>query len=431
MKLLLTVMAVFCMLATSAEARQHHYYRGYLTAAGAWAVKATHRGYYRTYRHKARRISSYRQSPKAILPQSQIDNSNSYLIAFSGLGGAIDIASAQRIAAAQERTLKVFGYNETNKAVSFLQKQPEATHSLLGFSAGASDNVISSYIGALKKSKLSLPYTITTVGLYNYSPAYNSVGIPTINYIDHSGQMHAFQHDVINLGSDTLHLDPKYGAMAKVASLFSNVFRISEIVQTASISDIDDARNYLVKTAHPGGTMTQQTPQVAISLLHPVFAVRLANAIKQANSEGINAGLMSAYRPPIFGVGGFRDKFNSLHSYGLAVDMGGIGSPGSQSAQRWFKIAGNNGIYGPYGPFNRVEWNHYQLTPIKMATQALRKTITAKGPIQTALMWLASGIGLNDIEPTQIKQPVLMARNMARVRHIHYRYHIHHRYARV
>jgi hypothetical protein len=39
-----------------------------------------------------------------------------------------------------------------------------------------------------------------------------------------------------------------------------------------------------------------------------------------------------AYRPPAFGVGGFSDKFNSLHTYGLAVDMRGIGRPGSRSA---------------------------------------------------------------------------------------------------
>ena len=42
--------------------------------------------------------------------------------------------------------------------------------------------------------------------------------------------------------------------------------------------------------------------------------------------------MFSAYRPPAFGVGGFSDKFNSLHTYGLAVDMQGIGRPGSPEA---------------------------------------------------------------------------------------------------
>jgi hypothetical protein len=63
--------------------------------------------------------------------------------------------------------------------------------------------------------------------------------------------------------------------------------------------------------------------------------LRLESAIREARSAGLSsAGVFSAYRPPAFGVGGFSDKFNSLHTYGLAVDMRGIGNPGSPEARR-------------------------------------------------------------------------------------------------
>ena len=104
--------------------------------------------------------------------------------------------------------------------------------------------------------------------------------------------------------------------------------------------DLADARAYLIETAKPGYTMTRQGPELAIGRLHPEFAVRLASALREAREAGLtSAGIFSAYRPPAFGVGGFRDKFNSLHTYGLAVDMHGIGSAGSAEAQRWHEIA--------------------------------------------------------------------------------------------
>jgi hypothetical protein len=87
-------------------------------------------------------------------------------------------------------------------------------------------------------------------------------------------------------------------------------------------AEIAEARAYLVETASPGYTMTLQGAELAIGRLHPEFAVRLENAIREARSAGLpSAGVFSAYRPPAFGVGGFSDKFNSLHTYGLAVDM--------------------------------------------------------------------------------------------------------------
>jgi hypothetical protein len=60
--------------------------------------------------------------------------------------------------------------------------------------------------------------------------------------------------------------------------------------------------------------MRWQGPERAIGLPHPAFVNRLAAAIAEARSAGLPfAGIFSAYRPPAFGVGGFVDKFHSLH----------------------------------------------------------------------------------------------------------------------
>ena len=120
-----------------------------------------------------------------------------------------------------------------------------------------------------------------------------------------------------------------------------------------------------------------------------------------------NAGLFSAYRPPAFGIGGFRDKFNSLHSYGLAVDMTGIGGPGSRLARLWQTIVKRVGLYLPYGPNNRAEFNHTQLVPTKVASRFLRRTITASEPKNLQAMWLASGISAYVSDATAAKAPAL------------------------
>jgi hypothetical protein len=143
------------------------------------------------------------------------------------------------------------------------------------------------------------------------------------------------------------------------------------------------ARAYLVETARPGDTMMRQGPELAIGRLHPEFVLRLASAIEEVRQRGLtSAGIFSAYRPPIFGVGGFSDKFNSLHSYGLAVDMYGIGMPGSAEAKLWHETAAKHGIVCPYGYQSRKEWNHCQPTPLKIVGQQepLRNMITAAGP---------------------------------------------------
>jgi hypothetical protein len=157
-------------------------------------------------------------------------------------------------------------------------------------------------------------------------------------------------------------------------------------------SAVEEAKAYLIATATPGYTMMRQGVVVAIERLHPGFAVKLAEAVRRAREEGMtSAGVFSAYRPPAFGIGGFSDKFDSLHSYGLATDITGIGRPGSASAHRWHQIVLEVGLHLPYGPDHRVEFNHTQFVPARVAPKELRETITAHGPIDLPAMWLASG----------------------------------------
>jgi hypothetical protein len=149
---------------------------------------------------------------------------------------------------------------------------------------------------------------------------------------------------------------------------------------------------YLIKTSTPGGTMVRQGSDVAIGRLHPEFVMRLAAAIREARSSGLSdVGIFSAYRPPAYGVGGFKNKFNSLHAYGLAVDMHGIGAPGSAQARLWTRIAAEHGVACPYGVNNPAEWNHCQPTRIKMvrSDSPLVKTIAAQGPINPLNMFEA------------------------------------------
>ncbi len=164
-------------------------------------------------------------------------------------------------------------------------------------------------------------------------------------------------------------------------------------VACASDADITAAdRDYLIDTSTPGSTMVRQGPELAIGRLHPEFVHGLAAAIREARQAGLPAvGIFSAYRPPAFGVGGFSDKFNSLHPYGLAVDMSGIGGPGTAEARLWHEIAGRHGVACPYGAANRAEWNHCQPTRIRIVLpeNPLRYTVTADGPIDLGSMFEA------------------------------------------
>ena len=168
-------------------------------------------------------------------------------------------------------------------------------------------------------------------------------------------------------------------------------------------AELGRARAYLVETARPGGTMMRQGSDLAIERLHPEFAKRLAGAIQAARRAGLaDAGIFSAYRPPVFGIGGFADKYYSLHAYGLAVDMHGIGGPGSPEAQRWHEIAAGYGIVCPYGYQNRLEWNHCQPTHLwsVKAENPLRDTIAGSGPLDLNRMFEVGNRFIADVRGT-------------------------------
>lgn len=202
---------------------------------------------------------------------------------------------------------------------------------------------------------------------------------------------------------------------------------------------IEEARRYIVKTTlaeGPGGTMLTMGKRIVarmpaierafltaadvrrigveanIAKLHPVFVMRLALAIEAARNDPTicsyrrrikrklyetvsyrclgRVALFSGYRPPGFGIGGFGDKYQSSHAYGIGGDMRGIGRPGSRETRLWQSIAWKYRIYSPYGPQNRAEWNHVQATGIKTVLRelpALRQTITRDGPIELSRMW--------------------------------------------
>jgi hypothetical protein len=165
--------------------------------------------------------------------------------------------------------------------------------------------------------------------------------------------------------------------------------------------DLESDQAYLVATARLGGTMLRQGAALAITRLHPIFVRRLAEAIREARDAGLpSAGIFSAYRPPAFGVGGFSDKFNSLHSYGLAVDMLGIGGPGSSEAEVWHEIAARHGIVCPYGSNNRREWNHCQPTWVKiiLVGNPLRGTISPQGPVDLKTMFAVGAALFNGVD---------------------------------
>lgn len=173
--------------------------------------------------------------------------------------------------------------------------------------------------------------------------------------------------------------------------LATPVMADEQFIPTLVEDDLYSSRQYLIDTAMPGGTMYRQGTALSIIRLHPEFVVKLARAIKQAREAGLErAGCFSAYRPPAFGVGGFKDKFMSAHAYGLACDMFGIGRPNSKEWHIWNDIAHKNGLIRPY--HSRVEWNHYQLVPTKSFPNGhpLRITITAAGPLDLEGMWSAA-----------------------------------------
>lgn len=203
----------------SASRRVHRVWR---TPKHARVLRWRYRGYAR------RGGRSYRSTPRVAPPQVA-PIGGQYLIAFSGIGHAIDMTAAQRIASAQQRTLAVFGYDETAAAVAFLRRQPGATHSVLGFSAGAAASTLSRYMAGLDRAGVARPFGCITVGLYDLSASYRGC----VNYLDHSGQHHARERNAVNLGAGVSHLDPRTGALAQVAALMAPIVNVPKMIGDA------------------------------------------------------------------------------------------------------------------------------------------------------------------------------------------------------
>ena len=150
-------------------------------------------------------------------------------------------------------------------------------------------------------------------------------------------------------------------------------------------------RAYLAaRAADDSPSIQRQGPALAIGRLNPVFVRRLAAAMREADASGMRPCIQSAYRPPGFGIGGFANKYRSAHSYGLAVDFCGIGDPGSHEAITFRRIAARHGVYFPYSVYSNAEWNHAEPCHAMLVLDeapALRRTITANGPISLDRMW--------------------------------------------
>jgi hypothetical protein len=156
----------------------------------------------------------------------------------------------------------------------------------------------------------------------------------------------------------------------------------------ARFTDPDEARKYLSSLSEHKNRLGDT------SSLNPDFAVRMANAISDARAAGIPATFMSGYREGSatkskYDLGGF-----SSHGYGLATDVGGIGTAGSKTAQQWNAIAQANGLHNPYlgTKSEGKEWNHWQLPelPLEQMPDQLARLRAAKASGDTGKMWAAA-----------------------------------------
>jgi hypothetical protein len=150
------------------------------------------------------------------------------------------------------------------------------------------------------------------------------------------------------------------GAQFLLAAVLLGALEVPVVAQLAPSSAPSDSSEPVTVQAASGSPSRCNSEDIveelAIERLHPEFVTRLANAIREAREAGLTgARIFSAYRPPAFGVGGFVDKFNSLHTY------------------------------------HPVEWNHCQPTRVKiiLAENPLRGTVTADGPIKLEGMFEA------------------------------------------
>lgn len=216
----------------------------------------------------------------------------------------------------------------------------------------------------------------------------------TGSYVARRHIAHTDEHEppvqVASIGPDMLG-DTETDASRETAWAVDGLTFASEVA--ARERRVAEARSYLVSTAQPGFTMTVLGVARSMECFHPDFAIALADAVREARAAGLSsAGVGSACRLPYLGVGGFRDKFNSLHAYGLAADMRGVGAARTPAARLWFKIATKHGLKNPYGWRHRAEWNHYQLVPMKAVASGhkMRNYVRRDRYVDLRSMWRAA-----------------------------------------
>lgn len=131
------------------------------------------------------------------------------------------------------------------------------------------------------------------------------------------------------------------------------------------------------------------------SNFNPTFASSLANALRQANAQGLHLGVMSGYRDPGQTGSAYDAGGNSSHTYGLASDISGLDGPNGKITQQWAQIAQANGLHNPYGVGNTAEFNHWQLPPqpLEQSPKLLAALKDAKASGNMQNVWSAYNSG--------------------------------------
>ncbi len=169
-------------------------------------------------------------------------------------------------------------------------------------------------------------------------------------------------------------------------------------IKAAEVKDdtpeVAAARKYLAQTAT--GAAAQRAD--SISKMNPAFALKAAEAIRQARAAGLTgAGVFSGYRTPGQTGSAYDRARMSGHSYGVAADFSGVGSPGSPESRAFDAITSRLGL-GGYGPDNPREFNHKELfgSHLEKLPSILARLQATLGPdgamVNPAETWAAAGV---------------------------------------
>lgn len=180
-------------------------------------------------------------------------------------------------------------------------------------------------------------------------------------------------------------VDQARAYLIQTATIGGTMYRVGKEIYLAKLRDYAGSFNIfgVFKTALEAGTIGQVGLEQSVAALHPTFVLMAAQAIKTARANGVTVGLFSGYRPAGYGVGGFANKFESCHTYGVAGDFYGVG----KNFKVWEAAATSAGLHRPHAAYR--ERNHWQAVPDKFCT-GLRSTVTASGPKDLRQMWKAA-----------------------------------------